>query len=73
MNQVIQKKRTMVFTYVVYRWMSKKKRMWVHPYINARLLKGAFVTRRNLIGRNQIKGCYNTSRNVGDYVKESVL
>ncbi|KAJ8896034.1 hypothetical protein PR048_001375 [Dryococelus australis] len=24
--------------------MPKKKRMWVHPCVNARLLKGAFVT-----------------------------
>ncbi|KAJ8872581.1 hypothetical protein PR048_026187 [Dryococelus australis] len=28
-----------VFAYVVYKWMSEKKIMWVHPYANARLSK----------------------------------
>ncbi|KAJ8897130.1 hypothetical protein PR048_002476 [Dryococelus australis] len=36
MNKVNQKQKKIIFAYVVYKWMSKKKIMWLQPHVNER-------------------------------------
>lgn len=48
-RSTVQKhKKKVVFSYLVYQYICeserKRRRYWVHPFINERYLKGAFVT-----------------------------